>query len=125
MELLDKKYYRIKDVAEILDVPQSTLRFWEKEFPEAAPRRNSHNIRYYKPEDIETLRIIKFLVKDKGLKINAAKEQLKTNRRNVVGRIDIINRLESVKQSLEMLLSSLNKRELSTDNNETDEKDSF
>ena len=45
MEELSKQYYKIKEVAEILDVPQSTLRFWEKEFPMIKPIRSSHNIR--------------------------------------------------------------------------------
>lgn len=115
MELLNKKYYRINDVAEFLDLPQSTLRYWEKEFPEAAPKRNKHNIRFYTPDDVETLQIIKFLVKDKGLKLAAAKEQLKTNKHNVIGRIDIINRLEGVKKELEILLASLSKREEAND----------
>ena len=74
MEELSKQYYKIKEVAEILDVPQSTLRFWEKEFPMIKPIRSSHNIRYYRPQDIELLRIIHYLIKDKGLKIEAARE---------------------------------------------------
>ena len=69
MEELSKQYYKIKEVAEILDVPQSTLRFWEKEFPMIKPIRSSHNIRYYRPQDIELLRIIHYLINDKGLKI--------------------------------------------------------
>ena len=79
MEELSKQYYKIKEVAEILDVPQSTLRFWEKEFPMIKPIRSSHNIRYYRPQDIELLRIIHYLIKDKGLKIEAAREQLRSN----------------------------------------------
>ncbi len=42
MEEFDKKYYKIKDVAEILSVPASTLRYWESEFPEISPRRYNH-----------------------------------------------------------------------------------
>ena len=63
MDALDKDYYKIKDVAELIGVPQSTLRYWEKEFPECSPRRSATNIRYYTPADIETLRIIHFLLK--------------------------------------------------------------
>ena len=75
MEEFNKNYYKIKEVAEMLDVPQSTLRFWEKEFPIIKPTRSRSNIRYYKPADIETLRIIHYLIKTKGLKIDAAKAQ--------------------------------------------------
>ena len=92
MEELSKQYYKIKEVAEILDVPQSTLRFWEKEFPMIKPIRSSHNIRYYRPQDIELLRIIHYLIKDKGLKIEAAREQLRSNKHNVSRRVEIIDR---------------------------------
>ena len=105
-----KRYYKIKDVAEILEVPQSTLRFWETEFPEIKPRRTSHNQRNYTPEDIETLRIVKYLIKDKGLKIDAAKECLRSNRRNVSRRIEIISSLSIVKEELKGLLGALNIR---------------
>lgn len=107
---LDKKYYKIKDVAEIVGVPQSTLRFWESEFPELCPMRTGNNTRYYTPEDIEVVRIIHFLVKVKGLKIEAAKSELASNRTNVSKRLKIIEKLTSVRDELEMLLKSLQKR---------------
>ncbi len=107
---LNKKYYKIKDVAELLDITPSTLRYWEKEFPECAPRRSATNIRYYDVQKIETLRIIKYLLKDKGLKIEAAKEQLRTNRTNISKRSEVIMRLTDVRNQLEGILESLNKR---------------
>lgn len=110
MEQLEKQYYKIKDVAELIGVPQSTLRYWEKEFPTCAPRRSASNIRYYTPADIETLRIIHFLVKVKGLKIDAAKEQLRVNRENVSRRMEVIARLEKVRGELEQLRKALNIR---------------
>ncbi len=94
----------------MLGVPQSTLRFWEKEFTMLNPRRSANNVRYYTPADIETLRIINFLVRDKGLKIDAAKEQLRTNRGNVSKRLQAISRLEKVKADLQTLLDSLSVR---------------
>lgn len=112
MEELSKQYYKIKEVAEILDVPQSTLRFWEKEFPMIKPIRSSHNIRYYRPQDIELLRIIHYLIKDKGLKIEAAKEQLRSNKHNVSRRVEIIDRLKSVRSELANLLVALGGRKL-------------
>ena len=112
MEELSKQYYKIKEVAEILDVPQSTLRFWEKEFPMIKPIRSSHNIRYYRPQDIEQLRIIHYLIKDKGLKIEAAIEQLRSNKHNVSRRVEIIDRLKSVRSELANLLVALGGRKL-------------
>ena len=112
MEELSKQYYKIKEVAEILDVPQSTLRFWEKEFPMIKPIRSSHNIRYYRPQDIELLRIIHYLIKYKGLKIEAAREQLRSNKHNVSRRVEIIDRLKSVRSELANLLVALGGRKL-------------
>lgn len=105
-----KKYYKIKDVAEILGLPQSTIRFWESEFPEVRPMRSATNQRFYTPDDIETLRIIYFLLKIKGLKIDAAKEQMRLNRSNISKRMEIVDRLLDVRDELEMMLKSLEKR---------------
>lgn len=105
-----KKYYKIKDVAEILDVAQSTLRYWESEFPEVKPMRGSSNQRYYSPDDIETLRIIYYLVKVRGLKIEAAKEQMRLNSKNITRRMDIIDKLSDVRDELELILQGLEKR---------------
>ena len=110
MEEFDKKYYKIKDVSELLGVSASTLRYWEQEFPECRPRRSATNIRYYKPQDIETLKIIHYLVKIKGLKIDAAIEQLIANRRNVTNRVKIIDTLSATRNTLENMLKALNKR---------------
>ena len=110
MEELDKKNYKIKDVSELLGVSASTLRYWEQEFPECKPRRSATNIRYYKAQDIETLKIIHYLLKIKGLKIDAAKEQLKANRTNVSNRVKIIDSLIETRNQLEDMLRALNKR---------------
>ena len=110
MEELDKKYYKIKDVAELLGVTASTLRYWEQEVPECKPRRSATNIRYYKAQDIETLKIIHYLLKVRGLKIEAAKEQLKSNRSNVSNRVKIIDSLTETRDKLEEMLKALNKR---------------
>ncbi len=107
---LTKKYYKIRDVAEILNVSQPTLRYWESEFPEIRPLRSTSNQRYYTPDDIITLRIIYYLVKVRGLKIEAAKEQMRLNRTNITKRMDIIDKLSDVRDELEMILKSLEKR---------------
>lgn len=107
---IEKQFYKIKDVAELLGVSQPTLRYWESEFPECRPKRSPKNIRYYTPEDIETLRIIYYLLKVKGLKVDAAKEQMRVNRKNVSKRLEIIDKLTMVRDELKSLLSSLEKR---------------
>ena len=105
-----KKYYKIKEVAEIIGVPQSTLRFWESEFENLTPVRSSHNQRYYTPQDIQNLQIIKYLIKDRKIKISAAKEYLKKNPSNISKKIIISTKLKNVREELQVLLSALNLR---------------
>lgn len=107
---LTKNHYKIREVAEIIGVSLPTLRFWEKEFDELEPRRSAHNQRYYSKQDIETLQIIQYLVHIKGLKIEAAKEYLHRNKKNVSQKLKIIEKLEKVREELEVLLHSLNLR---------------
>lgn len=107
---LDKKYYKIRDVVEMLDIPAPTLRFWEKEFPRLKPRRNEGKTRFYTREDIELLRKIKYLVKDKGLKIAAARQSLATKGDDVDKRVRVIERLTSIKTQLEGLSDALSGR---------------
>lgn len=106
----DKKYFKIKDVAEMLQLAPSTLRYWEQEFPECAPRRSNSNQRYYTSDNIECLRIIHYLLKVKGLRMEAAKEQLRTNRQNISKRMDIIDTLTNVRSELQEMLNALKKR---------------
>lgn len=108
MDDFDKKYYKISEVAEMLDVPQTTLRFWEKEFATVLkPMRSPHNIRYYRPKDIETLRIIHYLIKVKGLKIDAAKEAMRKNPRNISTKVEVLADLRSVRAELAAMLHAI------------------
>ncbi len=106
----DKKYYKIRDVAEVLGVNTSTLRYWEQEFPEIKVTRSATNIRYYRPEDIELLKIIHYLLKVKGLKMEAAKEQLKMNRKNMSNRVKVLETLTATRNDLEGILKALSKK---------------
>lgn len=104
---LDKRYYRIGDVAQILNIPASTLRFWEKEFTIIKPHRTAKNIRLYTPKDIETIRMIYYLVKEKGLKLDAAQAQIRLNKDGVSKRFEVIERLRGIKAELQQLESAL------------------
>ena len=109
MEDLTKNYYKIGEVAEILGIPASTLRFWEKEFTIIKPKRNSKNTRFYTPEDVEIIKMVYYLVKEKGLKLDAAQQQIRVNRHNVSQRSAVINRLKSVRNQLQDMLDAINK----------------
>ncbi len=100
MEELTKRFYRIGDVAEILNIPASTLRYWEKEFTIIKPARNAKGIRLYTPKDIETIKMIYYLVKEKGLKLDAAQAMIRRNRDGVSKRFEVVERLKKVRDQL-------------------------
>ena len=108
MNDLNKKFYKISEVAEILNIPASTLRFWEKKFTIIRPKRNNGGTRFYTPQDVEKIRMIYFLVKEKGLKLEAAEDQLRNNASGVNRRQEAIARLRQVRNKLSNLLDSLN-----------------
>ena len=110
MDRFEKKYYKIREVAEILGLPPSTLRFWESRFTIIKPKRNEHGTRYYTPSDIETIRMIYYLVKEKGLKLEAAQEEIRRNQSGVSKRFEAVDRLRSMRDRLSLLLDALNKR---------------
>ena len=107
MQDLDKKYYKIGEVALILEIPASTLRFWEKKFTLIKPRRNSGGTRFYTPADIEKIRMINFLVKDKGLHLEAAEDQLRNNASGIARRYEAVTRLRHVRDPLQANLDAI------------------
>lgn len=112
MQELDKKYYKIGDVALIVGIPESTLRYWETQFTIIKPKRNAKNIRFYTPNDIEMIRKIHYLVKERGLKLDAAQAQLRANRDGVDKRFEVVDRLKDIKAQLLQLQRALEHREV-------------
>ncbi len=107
MQELDKKFYKIGDVSEILGIPESTLRYWETQFTIIKPRRNKKNIRFYTPADIEVISKVYYLVKEKGLKLDAAQAQIRHNKDGVDKRFEAIEQLKAIRQQLVQLENSL------------------
>ncbi|OAV69745.1 transcriptional regulator MirA [Bacteroidales bacterium Barb6XT] len=99
-EASPKLYYSIKEVAQMFDVPESTLRFWEKEFDIIRPRRTGKNTRFYKQEDIDAVRLIYHLVKEQGMTLAGARLKLKNNKSGTVRQEEIVNRLKQIKKEL-------------------------
>ena len=73
---LTKSYYKIGEVSAMLDVPVSTLRFWEDSFEQLDPLRTPGGTRKYRPEDVEVCKLIKHLLRDKGYSLEYAKKEL-------------------------------------------------
>ena len=71
-----KSYYKIGEVSAMLDVPVSTLRFWEDTFEQLDPFRTPGGTRKYRQEDVEMCKLIKHLLRDKGYSLEYAKKEL-------------------------------------------------
>lgn len=95
-----KLYYSISEVAGMFDVSETLLRYWEKEFPSIAPRKSGRNIRQYSKEDIEQIRLIHNLVKVRGMKLAAAREALKKNKAGTQQTVEVVARLQAVREEL-------------------------
>ena len=78
-----KLYYSIKEVAAMLNVPESMLRFWEKEIPMLRPKTTGNNVRQYTQADIENVKAVYNLVKVRGFKLSAARKMLRENKQAV------------------------------------------
>lgn len=96
-----KLYYSIKEVAQMFDLNESTLRYWETEFPYLKPKTAGPNkVRQYSEKDIEQIKLIHNLVKVRGFKLAAAKKMINANRDGADRRADVLTRLISVRDDL-------------------------
>jgi DNA-binding transcriptional MerR regulator len=99
INLPDKRYYSIGEVAKAFNVQPSLLRFWEKEFKEIQPKKKTSGTRKYTPENVLTLQFIFHLVKEKGMTLEGAKTQLQL-RSKPGSKEELLAKLEGVKATL-------------------------
>lgn len=103
-----KTYYSVREVSEMFGVSDSTLRYWETEFPNLKPRVvQSSRVRMYSAKDLEDLKKIYNLVKVRGFKLAAAKKMLQTNPSGVDRTADMIEKLTSIKEELLKIKAAL------------------
>ena len=102
-----KLYYTIREVAEMMELPEHTLRFWEKEIPSLKPKKTGGGVRQYTQRDIDLVRLIHHLVKEQGLTIKAARERLRTSRKQVIDHQDIVARLRDIRAELQEMIDQL------------------
>jgi DNA-binding transcriptional MerR regulator len=96
-----KLYYSIKEVAEMFGLNESTLRYWETEFPYLKPKTAGPNkVRQYSEKDIEQIKLIHNLVKVRGFKLAAAKKMINANRDGSDRKADILTRLIGIRDDL-------------------------
>ena len=97
IELPEKRYYGIGEVAEAFGVNTSLIRFWEKEFDALKPKKNAKGNRKFTPEDIKNLKLIYHLVKERGFTLEGAKTHLKEEKQKTLNNFEIISKLEDIK----------------------------
>ena len=107
-----KLFYSIGEVAAMFDVNESLLRFWEKEFDTIKPKKNAKGTRSYTKADIEDIRLIYHLVKERGMTLVGAKKRIKEEKRNVTAQVELIDRLKKIKGELLILKSELDQTEV-------------
>lgn len=100
IDLPEKRYYKIGEVAKAFDVNASLIRFWEKEFDVIKPKKNAKGNRLFTQEDITNLKLIFNLVKERGFTLDGAKQKLKKNPDSTINNHELITRLETVKAEL-------------------------
>lgn len=110
-DLLTKKFYKIREVSELTGVPMTTLRYWERRFSIIQPKRNDKGTRYYTPRDIETVRMVQYLVHDRGLHIEAARDAIRSNPEGIDRRHRAIRRLEDIRATLISMIETIQEAE--------------
>ena len=107
IDLPEKRYYGIGEVAKAFGVNTSLIRFWEKEFDVIKPKKNAKGNRKFTPEDIKNLELIYHLVKERGFTLEGAKTHLKENKQETINKFDLIRKLENIKAQLQQLKDQL------------------
>ena len=98
INLQDKRYYSIGEVASKFNVNPSLIRFWEQEFKILNPKKNSRGNRKFTHKDIEAINKIYFLLKEKGYTIQGVKHYI--NNEKTSDKLDIVNKLKLIKDKL-------------------------
>ena len=107
IDLPEKRYYGIGEVAKAFGVNTSLIRFREKEFDALKPKKNAKGNRKFTPEDIKNLKFIYHLVKERGFTLEGAKIHLKEQKKESLSNFEIISKLENIKSQLSKIKSQL------------------
>jgi DNA-binding transcriptional MerR regulator len=97
---IEKLYYTIGEVAGMLDVPVSTVRFWENEFTVLKPLKNKKGNRLFTPDDVKNLKIIHHLLKVEGMTLPGAKKKLTGKWEETDYKFEINQSLDKIKSLL-------------------------
>ena len=100
--MADKKlYYSMGEVAEMFDVNPSLIRHWESKFDCVKPHKNKKSNRMFSPQDVEKLKLIYHLVKERGMTLDGANKVLKRRSGSELSRdMELLERLQRIRASL-------------------------
>ena len=107
LDLPEKRYYKIGEVAKAFSLNTSHIRFWENEFDILKPKKNKKGNRLFTPEDIKNLKLIYHLVKEKGYTLDGAKSKMKEGKDDLLEKQELINKLEGIKAELKRIKEQL------------------
>lgn len=107
LNLPEKRYYSIGELAKAFDVNASLIRFWDKEFDILKPKKNAKGNRMFTPEDVKNLQLIYHLVKERGFTLEGAKIHLKEGQKKTLDKFEIISKLEGIKSQLQQIKEGL------------------
>ena len=105
---IEKKYYSIGEVAEMFHVATSLIRYWEGEFDIIRPKKDKKGNRRFTKEDIENIRLIFHLVKERGYTLQGAQEMIKKDLHLRTDKAAMVNRLLQIKGFLMEIRDNLN-----------------
>ncbi|MDO4782265.1 MAG: MerR family transcriptional regulator [Capnocytophaga felis] len=100
INLPEKLYYTIGEVAKAFNVNASLIRFWEKEFEIINPKKNAKGSRKFSADDVKKLQLIYHLVKEQGHTLEGARQKIQENTQKTFSNYEIVEKLERIKQML-------------------------
>ena len=99
-----KLYYSIGEVAQMFNVTETLLRFWEKEFPTIKPQKAGRGIRQYTKADLEQVRLVYHLVKERGTSLQGARDAIRRDKSKGINRnIEVIEKLKDIRTELQAI----------------------
>ncbi|MBO7568921.1 MAG: MerR family transcriptional regulator [Bacteroidaceae bacterium] len=104
-----KMFYSISEVAQMFNVTETLLRFWEKEFPNIKPQKAGRGIRQYTKADLEQVRLVYHLVKERGMTLQGARDAIRRDKSKTVNRnIEVIEKLKDIRSQLQAISKDMN-----------------
>lgn len=114
-KVIEKSYFTIGEVAEMFGVSTSLIRFWEQEFDILQPKKNKKGNRLFTRKDLDNLKLIYHLVKERGYTLKGAREKLKGNQEQLDRDLQIVDSLQRLKNFLNELKADMDQEAFSDD----------